>query len=112
MAIIKDLIEIFSGQTLPFAITVTNYDDSVTDLTDFTLYFTARKGTETPVISESWACTTDPLLGIAYGTLYSTVTVVDVGNYEYYIEVKNIDSPPVVYPLGRGKLKVKTDISP
>ena len=112
MAIAKNAIRIYRGDTFSFSIAVTNYDDTVFDLTDYTLTFTARVGlTGTAIISEDFACTTDPALGVAYGVLSSAMTDLDIKKFQYDIQIANTDDPKLVYTIARGQLTILRDLT-
>jgi len=102
----NDLIKIYREDTFSFSIHLTNEDDTNFDLTDYTLTFMLRSGSDTPVISEDFACSVDPTDGVAFGELTSLITDVTIKTYDYYIRIENIDSPPLIHTIAKGKAKI------
>jgi len=112
MAIAVDTLEIYRGDTYTFSLDVTNYNGSLFDLTDYTLTITIKKKDGTLILTDSFACTTDPTSGVAYGELTSLKTDVDLANnYQYDMQIANTDTPPRVHTIAIGIAKILKDIT-
>jgi hypothetical protein len=112
MTITKSLIKIYRGDTYDIELSAIEDDGTtVLDLTGYTMTFEVRIGDSVADISEDFACSTDPTLGIAYGTLTSLITDIDVKTYDYYVTVENTDTPPIVRTIAKGKLKILKGIT-
>jgi len=112
MAIATDLIEIFRGDTWSKSINVTsNIDESVYNLTGYIWTMTVKRGT-TEILSATGDCDDDPTTGIQPILLTSEDTDVVVrNNYDYDIEVRNTDTPPIVRTCAKGKLNILQDVT-
>ena len=112
MPIATNAISIYRGDTFAFAVTVTDYLGVVFNLTGYTMRIVAKLAGASAVIDESFPCSTDPELGIAYGELTSLETDVAVSAlYDYDIQISNADTPPKVYTIAIGKLTIIQDVS-
>jgi len=110
MAIATDFLEIYRGDTYTMDITVTDYLGVAFNLTGYTATFTAKSG-DTEIISVETTCDTDPTTGIETIILSSEDTDVSVKVYDYDIEIRNTDTPPIVHTVARGKLSILKDIT-
>ena len=110
MSIAKTLLTIYRGDTHSIEITVTDADGDAYNLTGYTATFTAKAGT-TELISVEKVCTTAPSTGVETIVLSSEDTEITPRTCEYDIQIANTDSPPIVYTIARGRLKILKDIT-
>jgi len=107
-------LKIFRGDTWDKNIVVTKtLDGSAYNLTGYTWYFTAKiaKSATTAVIAVSGLCDDDPATGIQPIGLTSEESAVAVRTYQYDVEVRNTDDPPIVKTIARGTLNIMQDIT-
>lgn len=85
-------ISIFRGDTQTITITVTDSDDTVFNLTDYTMKMSVKTNKTDPDISSvisSTATIAAPATGVGVFSLSTTDTTVDAGNYFYDVQINN-----------------------
>ena len=111
MAIATDRIQIYRGDTWSKSINVLDADGNAYNLTGYIWTMTVKRGT-TEIISATGDCDDDPTTGIQPILLTSEDTDVTVrNNYDYDIEIRNTDTPPIVYTVAKDKLDILQDVT-
>lgn len=111
MNIANDTLKCYREDTYTFKVTVTNeIDGSVFNLTGYTATFTAKQG-DTIKITKSILCDDAPETGIFDMILSSDITNVNPASYEYDVQIKNSDDPPIIKTVGRGRIIILKDIT-
>lgn len=96
-------IRLVRGQTKVLHVTVKDRNGRPADLTNATLYFTARQSSTSAVLicktNGDGIEITDPSCGEATITLSSTDTEIEKGQYHYDIWVEYAGTPPIRHPV-------------
>jgi len=108
-------LEIIRGDTTNITLTITDQDGVAIDLTDSTVYFTAKPAFDDDaldaeaVITKEVTSHTDPTNGITVIPLTASDTDIETGIYYYDVQVK--DAAGAIFSLPARQLKVVEDVT-